>query len=123
MLNVRTPRWRTRLACTAALCGAALSGAAGFAHAVPESGMNPPGCTAADLEGVRAGVDASTSAYLFSHPDLNGFIHTMQGKTREQVADQMKGYMAGHPQENAEMTGIRQPLVDLKNRCGAMVTP
>jgi heme-binding protein len=28
--------------------------------------------------------------------------------------------MANHPQESAEMAGIRQPLMDLKNRCGAL---
>ena len=26
--------------------------------------------------------------------------------------------MDAHPQEKAELTGIRQPLVDIKNRCG-----
>lgn len=123
MSLLRTLQWTASIAGTGALFGAALFGVTGSAQATPDSGMNAPGCTAADLEGVRAGVDASTSAYLFIHPDLNGFLHTMQGKTREQVADQMKGYMAGHPQENAEMAGIRQPLVDLKNHCGAMVNP
>lgn len=123
MSSVRTPLWAATLACTGALLGGALFGATGSAHAAPDSGINPAGCTAADLEGVRAGVDASTSAYLFTHPDLNGFIDTMQGRTREQVADQMKVYMASHPQENAEMAGIRQPLVDLKNHCGTTGDP
>ena len=27
--------------------------------------------------------------------------------------------MSTHPVEKAEMSGIRQPLMDLKNRCGA----
>ena len=31
--------------------------------------------------------------------------------------------MVTHPQENVEMTGIRQPLMDLKNHCGATVSP
>lgn len=123
MSSLRTPLWTAHVACTGALFGAALFGLPVIAHAAPASGLNAPGCTAADLEGVRAGVDASTSAYLFTHPDLNGFILTMQGKTREQVADQMKVYMASHPQENAEVSGIRQPLVNLKDHCGAMVNP
>ncbi|MCV7280121.1 heme-binding protein [Mycolicibacterium flavescens] len=90
----------------------------------PLATAEPPNCTSADLEGVRAGVDASTSAYLFTHPDLNGFMGTLRGLSREQVADQVKGYMATHPQENAEMAGIRQPLVDLRNHCGGVdVTP
>jgi hemophore-related protein len=86
----------------------------------PLANAEPPNCTSGDLEGVRAGVDASTSAYLFTHPDLNAFMSGVQGLSREQVAEQVKGYMATHPQENAEMTGIRQPLVDLKNHCGAL---
>ena len=84
---------------------------------------SPPNCTSADLEGVRAGVDASTSAYLFTHPDLNTFMSTLQGQSRQQVADNVKGYMTTHPQENVEMTGIRQPLMDLKNHCGGVVNP
>ncbi len=91
--------------------------------ALANNGLNPPTCTTADLEGVRAGVDASTSAYLFTHPDLNGFMSTLQGLSREQVAEHVTGYMDTHPQENAEMTGIRQPLVDIKNHCGAIVNP
>jgi hypothetical protein len=31
--------------------------------------------------------------------------------------------METHPQENAEMTGIRQPLMDIKNHCGSLVSP
>ncbi|WP_240630926.1 heme-binding protein [Mycolicibacterium sp. GF69] len=31
--------------------------------------------------------------------------------------------MASHPQEKAEMAGIRQPLVDLKNHCGTTGNP
>ncbi|MEO3756679.1 heme-binding protein [Mycobacterium sp. B14F4] len=89
----------------------------------PLAGAEPPNCTSADLEGVRAGVDASTSAYLFTHPDLNTFMGTLQGLSREQVAEKVKGYMASHPQENAEMTGIRQPLMDLKNHCGGADAP
>lgn len=100
----------------AIVAGAALVGLCPLANA------EPPNCTSADLEGVRAGVDASTSAYLFTHPDLNGFMGTLQGLSREQVADQVKGYMATHPQENAEMAGIRAPLVDLKNHCGGLDT-
>ena len=31
--------------------------------------------------------------------------------------------MTSHPQENAEMTAIRQPLMDLKNHCGGVGNP
>jgi hemophore-related protein len=68
-------------------------------------------------------VDASTSAYLFTHPDLNGFMSTLSGLSRAQVAEHVTTYMETHPQENAEMKGIRQPLVDIKNHCGGLVSP
>ncbi|UUO01008.1 heme-binding protein [Mycolicibacterium novocastrense] len=95
----------------AVVAGAALLGLSPLASAEPAN------CTSADLEGVRAGVEASTSAYLFTRPDLNGFMSTLRGMSRQGVAEQVKGYMAGHPQESAEMAGIRQPLMDLRNHC------
>lgn len=102
-----------------ALGGAALFGAVPQALANEDPAANPPNCSSADLEGVRAGVDASTSAYLFTHPDLNAYMSGLSGLSREDTAAKMTGYLAQHPQEQAEITGIRQPLVDIKNRCGA----
>ena len=32
-------------------------------------------------------------------------------------------YMKNNPDVKADLTGIRQPLVDLKNRCGAAPAP
>jgi heme-binding protein len=31
--------------------------------------------------------------------------------------------MASHPDEQADMANIRQPLVDIKDRCGAPPSP
>ena len=101
----------------------ALFGATPLAHANQDPGANPPNCSAADLEGVRAGVSASTSAYLFTHPDLNDFMTSLKSMSREQVAAKVKGYMASHPDEQADMAGIRQPLVDIRDRCGAPPSP
>ena len=42
--------------CTGAGIGAALIGASPLAHANQDPGANPPNCSAADLEGVRAAV-------------------------------------------------------------------
>jgi len=109
--------------CTGAGIGAALFGASPLAHANQDPAANPPNCSAADLEGVRAGVQASTSAYLFSHPDLNDFMSGLQHMTREQVVAKVKDYMTAHPDEQAAMTGIRQPLVDIRDRCGAPPGP
>ncbi|MUL67438.1 hypothetical protein BOO86_23390 [Mycobacterium sp. CBMA 234] len=78
----------------------------------------PPNCTAADLAGVRAGVDASTSAYLFTHPDVNDFFTSLRGQTKDQAHAKVKAYLDANPQTKAELQGIRQPLKDIRDRCG-----
>jgi hemophore-related protein len=103
--------------------GATLLSLSPTAMANQDPSKNPPNCSSADLQGVQAGVEAATSAYLFTHQDLNDYMSGLKGLTRHQVAMRMKDYMATHPQEQAEMAGIRQPLQDLKNRCGALPHP
>ena len=105
------------LVCTAVL-GAALVAGTPLAHANEDPAANPPNCSAADLEGVRAGVQASTSAYLFAHPDVNDFFDSLEGTPKGQTHDKVEAFMTAHPQTRADLAGIRQPLVDLKNRCG-----
>ena len=105
--------------CTGAGIGAALFIASPLAHANQDPGADPPNCSAADLEGVRSGVDATTSAYLFTHPDLNDYLSSLKAMSRAQVAAKVKVYMASHPEEQADMANIRQPLLDIKDRCGA----
>ncbi|WP_059014076.1 heme-binding protein [Mycobacterium sp. M26] len=83
----------------------------------------PPNCTAADLEGVRTGVQAATAAYLFTHPDVNAFFTSLGGLPRAQVLARVKTYMAANPAVKADITGIRQPLLDIKNRCGDQGAP
>lgn len=100
------------------LIGTTLFGALPSAFANEDPALNPPNCSAADLEGVRAGVDASTSAYLFTHPDYNWFVTSLEGLPKDQVSSQMKDYLNAHPDTKNDITGIRQPLLDLKNRCG-----
>jgi heme-binding protein len=122
-LPVLTPRRLATAICSGGVVGAALFAATPLAHANQDPAANPPNCSAADLEGVRAGVSASTSAYLFTHPDVNDFMTSLKGMPREQVASKVKDYMASHPDEKADMAGIRQPLVDLRNRCGQPPSP
>jgi hemophore-related protein len=95
-----------------AVVGAALMGPAPSAFAAP------PNCTAADLAGVSAGVSAATSAYLFTHPEVNAFFTGLEGSPRDTLAEQIRQYLDANPQVKAELGGIRQPLVDLKARCG-----
>ncbi|MCV7347751.1 heme-binding protein [Mycolicibacterium rhodesiae] len=112
-----------RTAATLVACGAlavALFGQLPSAAADPDAPPPPPNCTAADLEGVRMGVQAATSAYLFTHPDVNAFFTSLAGVPRAQVLQRVKAYMAANPQTAADITGIRQPLLDIKNRCGQL---
>ncbi|KUI05131.1 hypothetical protein AU189_01585 [Mycolicibacterium acapulense] len=104
-----------------AVAGAVGTGAiagAMFLGAAPLAAAEPPNCTAADLAGVASGVSASTSAYLFTHPDVNWFFTSLEGLPREEVRGKVQEYLNANPQIKADLTGIRQPLVDIKNRCG-----
>lgn len=105
-----------------AFAGGVLFGALPSALA-DDPAKNPPDCTAADLAGVASGVSASTSAYLFTHPDVNWFFTSLEGLPRDQVRSKVQDYLASNPSVKADLTGIRQPLVDLKNRCGTAPAP
>ncbi|WP_029106470.1 heme-binding protein [Mycobacterium sp. URHD0025] len=107
---------------TGAVAGAMLFGAIPSALA-DDPANNPPNCSAADLAGVASGVSASTSGYLFTHPDVNNFFTSLEGLPREEVKTKVHDYLEANPQTKAELTGIRQPLVDLKNRCGEAPAP
>lgn len=85
----------------------------------PAALAGPPNCTAGDLAGTAAGVSAATSAYMFTHPDVNAFFTSLVGTPRETLRGQIDQYLDANPQVKSELSGIRQPLTDLKNRCGA----
>lgn len=93
------------------LTGAALFGGAGAASA------QPPNCTPADWAGVRAGVAAATSVYLFTHPQVNDFFATLEGQSREEMQPRLQEYLNSNPQTRAELEGIKQPAVDFLARC------
>lgn len=115
LLSARTARRAVAGAAGAgAIAGAMFFGAMPLAAAQPA----PPNCTAADLAGVASGVSAATSAYLFTHPDVNWFFTSLEGVPREEVRQDVQDYLNANPQVKADLTGIRQPLVDLKHRCG-----
>jgi len=104
---------------TGAIAGAMFIGAMPSAMAQPAPPPPPPpNCTAADLAGVASGVSAATSAYLFAHPDVNWFFTGLEGVPRDQVQADVEAFLNQHPQTKADLHGIRQPLVDIRNRCG-----
>ncbi|MDQ1304265.1 MAG: heme-binding protein [Actinomycetota bacterium] len=103
-----------------AIAGALVAGGivgAQFATA-PTALADPPNCTAADLAGVAAGVSAATSAYLFTHPDMNAFVTGLKGQPRDDIRAQVQQYLDADPQAKAEIQAIRQPLADIRTRCG-----
>jgi len=105
------------------LIGATLFAGLPSAFANEDPAADPPNCTAADLAGVRAGVEAATSAYLFTHPDVNWYVTSLESQPRDKVQANMAAWLNQHPQAKADLAGIRQPLLDIKNRCGAPPSP
>jgi heme-binding protein len=114
LLSARTARRAVAGAVgTGALAGVMLFGALPSAMA-----EEPPNCTAADLAFTAAGVSKATSDYLFSHPDVNYFFTSLEGKNRDEVRTEVDTYMNANPITKGELTAVRQPLMDIKNRCG-----
>lgn len=114
------PTTLTRLAVAGALAvsAAALLGGATATADPAADPPRPPNCTPADLAGIASGVAAATSVYLFTHPDVNEFFASLHGRPHDEVPAASKVFFDARPQELAELRGIRQPLVDFRNRCG-----
>jgi hemophore-related protein len=108
-----------------AVVGALGAGAvAGALFATPSALADPPpNCTSADRAGVAAGVSAATSAYLFTHPDVNDFVTSLKGQPVDQIQSDMQNYLDANPQTKADIQGIRQPLTDIRERCGIDTVP
>ena len=97
------------------IAGATLIGTAATAAA------DPPNCTAADLAGVMSGVNAGTSSYLFTHPDVNNFFTSLKGKTSDEMRTEIEAYGQANPQVRDELQAVRQPAADFRDRCNAPV--
>ncbi|WP_445169140.1 heme-binding protein [Mycolicibacterium sp. Dal123E01] len=105
-------RYFGRFSAVVLTTGAVLVGAAGTAGADPI-----PGCTAGDVTAVMTGVSASMTTYLFTHPDVNDFMSSLQGLSKSDAKQRTQAYLSANPQVRDELTAIRQPGVDLRNRC------
>lgn len=92
----------------------ALGGAAAVGAQPPPA---PPNCSPADWAGVRAGVAAALSAYLFTHPPVNDFFATLKGQSRDEMRPQVQQYLDANPQVRAELDAIRKPATDFLDRC------
>ena len=118
-MALRRPAARWVLLPAGAACAAAVvTGLLGSVTATAEPAPRPPNCTAADLAGIASGVAAATSTYLFTHPDVNDFYTSVRGRPHEEASAAIDTFFAGNPQAHADLKGIRQPLVDFRNRCG-----
>jgi hemophore-related protein len=105
--------------------GALLFGGASVASAEPEPGpaVPPPNCTAGDLAVASGTVGTAMGDYLFGHPDVNDFFTSLRGLPNEEVHARVQTYMDAHPQTEAEINGIRQPLTELRSRCDLGASP
>ena len=86
--------------------------------ASPAVADTPPGCTVADFTNVAIGVDAATTAYLFSHPDVNAFFTGLQGQPKDSVKAQIQAYLQANPQVQADLKVATAAGEDLRHRCG-----
>ena len=103
---------RLTAAAAALSAGAVLFGSMATAVADPA-----PGCSAADVTSVEAGVAGSLTGYLFSHPDVNGFFTGLQGLSKDDAFNQATGYFTANPNVRADIDAIRQPVKELRTRC------
>ena len=108
-----------------ALAGAMFLGSAAAASAQPPTPPPPapPNCSPADWAGVRAGVAASLSDYLFTHPPVNEFFATLKGQSRDQMQPQVQAYLDANPQVRTDLQGIKQPADDFLDRCDQEPNP
>ena len=87
---------------------------AGAATAVADTA---PGCTAGDITAVEGQVATAMSGYFFTHPDANAFFSGVQGLPKAEAFNQTQAYLSANPQTQAEISAIRGPVLDLRNRC------
>ncbi|AFP41786.1 Conserved hypothetical membrane protein [Mycolicibacterium smegmatis MC2 155] len=113
------------IACTATgavgFAGLMLFGFTGAAVAQPPP--VPPPCTAAEMARVMSGVTFDTSNYLTEHPDVNDFFTSLKGQPKDQIAENVRGYLDANPAVRDDLQRIRQPAADFRNRCGLPPTP
>ena len=96
--------------------GAVLIGGAGTA--VADAG---PGCMASDITAAESQAATGMTAYLVTHPDVNGFFSSLQGLPKAEIARKTIAYLTANPQIQNELDAVRAPVFDLRNRCGIPV--
>ena len=89
----------------------------------PTAGATPDPCSASGVAATASGVLNAASGYLDGHPDANDVLTAAVNQSPADAKASVRGYFLGHPGEALELKGIAQPLLDLRSRCNASVSP
>jgi heme-binding protein len=89
----------------------------------PTAGAVPDPCSASGVAATASGVLNSASGYLDGHPDVNNVLTSAVNQPPADAKASVRGYFVGHVGEALALKGIAQPLLDLKSRCNASVSP
>ncbi len=74
-------------------------------------------CTAGNLSRIQADVSNATADYLLANESVNQFFTDLKGMDQEMITEKTNGYLDANPKVKDELSGIRQPLRDFKERC------
>ena len=92
--------------------GAVLACAVTFAWGAPAHAQPaPPNCSSADLTGTMTGVMAATTAYLYTHPPVNEFFSTLQGRSQEERKAALEAFYDG-PTWQAHRDAANATMID-----------
>jgi heme-binding protein len=89
----------------------------------PTASAAPDPCSASGLAATSSGVLNAASGYLDGHPDANNVLTTAVNQPPAEAKSSVRGYFISHPGQALELKGIAQPLLDLRGRCNASVSP
>jgi hemophore-related protein len=89
----------------------------------PTAGAVSDPCSASGLAATSSGVLNAASGYLDSHPDANTVLTAAVNQPPADAKSSVRGYFLSHVGEALELKGIAQPLLDLKGKCNASVSP
>ena len=78
---------------------------------------NTADCTAGNLARIQASVSNATADYLLANESVNEFFTDLKGMDQEVITEKTNGYLDANPKVKDELSGIRQPLRDFKERC------
>lgn len=109
-------RRRVAVGLSAAALAASMS-----AIAAPTAAAAP--CSASGLATTASGVLGAAGPWLEAHPGANDVLTQAATQPSDVARDNVRGYFISHPGEFLELSGIAQPLKDLRAQCGIAISP